>query len=182
MRKTPLLFWILIAVTSVAAESQRVSLRQFAPQSTVCSAAGELTVELVVKNVSSASLEVDANALGHGFDAIALYDTVSNVPRFETLQIVGDRITEPTRRLVMLLPGDTYVERRDIVLDPSFFSQPGFYKIRTGYFERAGAAQSGGPPRRSFHVMSNWVIVQVNSCAEGESRALGHDLLRKVEN
>lgn len=166
MKRLVQLFLVLASIFRLAAESQQISLRLFVPQSTICKGASELQVELEMRNIGSAPVEISTAAVGHGFDAMALYSTESNVARFESLQVTGDRITRPARRSMMVQPRAAHTLQGAIVLDGAFFSEPGFYRIRTDYFERredAGAGQS----RAAVHATSNWVILQVESCSAG---------------
>lgn len=153
------------ALPGMAAEKEMM-LRLFVPETTICSGTTELAVELEMRNTGSVSHDVEIGSLGSGFDAIALYSTVSNGARFETLQITGDRVARPTAGSVMLRPGASHTVRGTIVLDPSFFSEPGFYKIRTEYYQRRATQTAAGTSTPSVHLVSNWAIVQVEPCAK----------------
>lgn len=157
----------LVALPGTAAEKEMM-LRLFLPETTICSGTTELAVELEVRNTGSVTRDVEVGSLGSGFDAIALYSTVSNGARFETLQITGDRVARPTAASVTLQPGASHAVRGTIVLDPSFFSEPGFYKIRTEYYQRGTAQDATGAKQPSVHLVSNWAIVQVEPCANAQ--------------
>ncbi|MEW5980610.1 MAG: hypothetical protein AB1898_32950 [Acidobacteriota bacterium] len=160
-----LLLLVLMSMSTLGAERQQVVLRLFVPESTVCKGAKEVRVRLEVQNVGSAPVEIDLAALGSGFDAIALYSTESNAARFESFQVTGDKITRPKRRSQVLQPGATHALGGAIVLDESFFAEPGFYKIRTDYFDRREERRSTDRQRNTIHVSSNWVILQVEPCS-----------------
>jgi hypothetical protein len=150
------------ALPGMAVEKEMM-LRLFLPETTICSGTTVLVVELDLRNTGSVNHDVEVSSLGSGFDAIALYSTVSNGARFETLQITGDRMERPKVSSVTLQPGASHAVRGAIVLDPSFFSEPGFYKIRTEYYQRR-ATQTVA--ETSVHLVSNWAIVQVEPCAK----------------
>ncbi len=165
MTRLPLLSFFLLSMCSLGAENQQVVLRLFVPESTICKGVKEVRVRLEVQNVGPAPVEIDLGALGSGFDAIALYGTESNSPRFESLQVTGDKITRPARRSQVLQPGASHALRGAIVLDEAFFAEPGFYKIRTDYFDRGLGQQRTVRSRGAIHVSSNWVILQVEPCS-----------------
>lgn len=165
MTQVPLLALVLISMSTLGGENQQVALRLFVPDITICTGAEEVQVRLEVQNVGSAPLEIDLVAVGSGFDAIALYGTESNSARFESLQVTGDKITRPARRSRVLQPGATYALSGSLVLDRAFFSEPGFYKIRTDYFDRRVEQQSSRRSRSAIHATSNWVILQVEPCS-----------------
>jgi len=163
--RVSLLSFVVISMSALGAENQRVVLRLFMPQSTICKGAKELQVRLEVQNVGPTPLEIDLAAVGIGFDAIALYSTESNSARFESLQVTGDKITRPARKSQLLQPRGTYALQGAIVLDEAFFAEPGFYKVRTDYFDRRPEQGAAGRRRDAIHVASNWVILQVEPCA-----------------
>ena len=165
MTRVPMLWLILIGMSTFGAEHQQVVLRLVMPESTICKGAKEVQVRVEVQSVGSAPVEIDLAAVGSGFDAIALYNTESSAARFESLQVTGDKITRPARRSRVLQPGATQALEGAIVLDASFFGEPGFYKIRTNYFDRGEERRSNDRPHDTIHVTSNWAILQVEPCS-----------------
>lgn len=165
MTRLPLLALFLVSMSSLGAENQQVVLRLFVPESTICKGLKEVQVRVEVQNVGSAPVAIDLAAVGSGFDAIALYGTESNSPRFESLQVTGDKITRPARRSQVLQPGAAHALRGAIVLDEAFFAEPGFYKIRTDYFDGGRDQPRIVRSRGAIHVTSNWVILQVEPCS-----------------
>lgn len=158
------LLLVVIGACTVSAHSQQLVLRLFVPESTICKGAKDIPVRLEFQNVGPVPLQINTTSVGSGFDAMALYNTESNAARFESLQLTGDRITRPVRRPQLLQPGAMHGVDGLIILDQAFFAEPGFYKVRTDYFDR-GAEPRGPARRRTTHVTSNWVILQVEACS-----------------
>ncbi len=158
------LLLVLTCVFMLDAQDQQLVLRLFVHESTICRGTKDIPVRLEFQNVGSVSLQIDTASAGGGFDAMALYSTESNAARFESLQLTGDRMTRPVKRSQLLQPGATHGVDGVIILDQSFFAEPGFYKVRTDYFDR-GEKPRGMGRGRTTQVTSNWVILQVETCS-----------------
>lgn len=159
------LLLVVFSACTVNAQCQELVLRLFVPESTICKGAKQIPVRLELQNVGSVPLQIDTTSVGSGFDAMALYSTESNAARFESLQLTGDRITRPVKRAQSLQPGARQGVDGVIILEQSFFAEPGFYKIRTDYFDRGAEPSDTSRRRRSTHITSNWVILQVEACS-----------------
>jgi hypothetical protein len=157
----PLLLLVALAALSTADEGETLSLRLVIPDSTICAGTQRVPVELQLRNKSGKPVTINLRGFGGGFDAMALYDTESNSARLESLQLVGDpiRLSAPAQRSIP--PGATHISPASLELDQEFFAKPGFYKIRAEYSDR-----SGDPKVPNRHMVSNWVIVQIEFCSE----------------
>ena len=159
-RVVPLLFCVLLLVCSGEA-AEGLLLRLAVPNSTGCVSDTQITAELELRNNSSKRLIVNAAAIGTSVDALALYSTEQNAPRYGSFRIMGDSIRRQPPKSIALDPGASHRIRGTFELTDEFFREAGFYQIRTDYF-----ANDANAPQRKLHVSSNWVIILLEHCNE----------------
>ncbi len=160
---------LFLSLTCLAEAPSVLQLRLTLPESTVCKGSAEIPAELVIRNLSGEPVVVSLGKVGGAFDAVALYSTESNTPRLETLQIVGDPIKSRTPQTLKLEGGGSRTVKGAMSLDPAFFSEPGFYKVRTDYFAPAAPAKVTTTSATKAQAVSNWVILQIEPCAGSDA-------------
>lgn len=161
-----LAFWLVLASMAVAADKDsRLVLSLVLPESAVCKGAKKLPVRLVFQNAGPTPVEIDLIGFGEGFYAMALYNTESNSPRFDSLSINRDGAASDSSRTVKLQPGMSHVLEGTEILDPDFFGEPGFYQVSISYSGRV-VRQHTNRSRDSIYAGSNWAIFQVKTCSD----------------
>lgn len=161
LRQVVSLFFSVLLPVCAADAAEGLLLRLVVPKGTLCVSDGKITAEIELRNFSGKPVVVNAAAIGGSVDALALYSTEHNTPRFGSFNIMGDSIKQQAPRLITLNPSESHRIEGTFGLNDAFFHEAGFYQIRTDYF-----ATDARDPRRKQNVSSNWVIILLELCSE----------------